>query len=197
MIVSTTLSLKLTFGSSFRQSLKNFSKIPALWGILVYSCPRDWMVSILNSTPKSGRYALIYFSNFWTWSSLQVLSRVEMASEATDRLGSVIRMSNSLWHKETSRGYFALTLLITLRAANLYTGFPEFCASCTSTWNATSTSITLPKTSKSSQILFAASNCTVSSSFGRQVSIYCINVFEVRWSSAVLLRRDYLMNLMS
>jgi hypothetical protein len=46
-------------------------------------------------------------------------------------------------------------------------------------------------------MLFAASNCTASSSFGRQDSMYAMKVFAVRWSMAVLLRSESLMYLIS
>jgi hypothetical protein len=102
---------------------------------------------------------------------LQVLSKVEIAKDATDLLGSVINVSSSFMQSDTSLGCFAATLLIYLRAANLKTGFPVFYAICTKTWKATSTSITVPNTSKSSHMLLAASSWTASSSLGKHDSI--------------------------
>jgi hypothetical protein len=59
---------------------------------------------------------------------LQVLSKVEIAKEATDLFISVIRFSSSFWHIPTRFGYFVAILFITLKAAYLLTGFDEFVA---------------------------------------------------------------------
>jgi hypothetical protein len=106
MMVSTTASLKAMLGSSFRQSARNFRSTPAFCGILKKRLPVDWMVSILNSMPKSGRYALIYLRSLPTCSSLQVFSKVLMARLAMLRLGSVIRVSNSCWQVLINLGCF-------------------------------------------------------------------------------------------
>jgi hypothetical protein len=93
--VSTTASLNLIFPSSFRQSVKNFKSNVALFGILWYSNLVDWIISILKSIPKSGKYADIYFKSFYTESSLHIFNNVEIAKEATDLLLSVIKLSSS------------------------------------------------------------------------------------------------------
>ena len=53
------------------------------------------MISILKSMPRSGKYPPICFNNLLTESSLQVFNRVEIASDATDLLESVTKLSSS------------------------------------------------------------------------------------------------------
>jgi len=96
MMVSTTDSLNLMLPSSFRQSERNFNSTPAFPGILVYNSLVELIISILKSIPRSGKKLEIYFSSFYTDSSLHVFNRVEIARDATDLFKSVIKASSSV-----------------------------------------------------------------------------------------------------